>query len=382
MTTVLSSMNVKKQSGNRYKLYEGKWRTTLTKKEPLDSRGESYPWPTERVDQSWVNRTHFIRRLGHVEGIIKSKSLPDHKCLICHQKIEDAEFKINNMFWYRNLSHYLEKHDVRPTEDFEHRIFMYRTDNTGEKKKMRLNSRVIQKYGLHYIKIEGNQLSILDALLINGGVTKFHDGDDPDILRFAEHSGMLDFDRMQLERIIISGKPGRVDDDDNNIFLPSNDPSMLDYEYMFHTHPPTPNPGSRAIDGILYEFPSIGDLFHFIDFHKRGAIQGSLVITPEGLYNVHRHPFNNQPLDIDEEKFFDDTKIAYDKVLMDSYSKYGYRFTPDEFFERIASDRKWINELNKTLNKYSLHIDYYPRSKDKANNWTIGTVYLPVYPVN
>ena len=37
------------------------------------------------------------------------------------------------------------------------------------------------------------------------------------------------------------------------------------YQYLFHTHPPTPKPGGRAGEGIVYEFPSIGDILHFID---------------------------------------------------------------------------------------------------------------------
>ena len=32
----------------------------------------------------------------------------------------------------------------------------------------------------------------------------------------------------------------------------------IDFEYIFHTHPSTPNPGSRDFsEGILYEFPSV-----------------------------------------------------------------------------------------------------------------------------
>ena len=55
---------------------------------------------------------------------------------------------------------------------------------------------------------------------------------------------------------------------------------------MFHTHPPTPFPGSRVVDGILYEFPSISDIYHFADHFNAGETQGSLIIAPEGMYII------------------------------------------------------------------------------------------------
>ena len=60
----------------------------------------------------------------------------------------------------------------------------------------------------------------------------------------------------------------------------------VDFEYMFHTHPATPYPGARINEGILYEFPSVSDLFHLIDHHNDGITQGSMIITPEGMYII------------------------------------------------------------------------------------------------
>ena len=61
------------------------------------------------------------------------------------------------------------------------------------------------------------------------------------------------------------GNTNRVDKGDSEIYMPNNVDDMYNYEYMFHTHPPTPKPGGRADVGIMYELPSIGDLLHFID---------------------------------------------------------------------------------------------------------------------
>ena len=99
---------------------------------------------------------------------------------------------------------------------------------------------------------------------------------------------LLDFNNSGLEKIIISGNTSRVDANDDVIFLPKNMIDAFDYEYIFHTHPPTPKQGARANVGILYEFPSISDLFHFMDHYNEGKTQGSIVIAPEGMYIIRK----------------------------------------------------------------------------------------------
>lgn len=64
---------------------------------------------------------------------------------------------------------------------------------------------------------------------------------------------------------------------------------MLKQKYIFHTHPTTPYIGSRFKNGIIYEFPSIMDINHFIEHHNRGELQISMVITPEGLYIIRKN---------------------------------------------------------------------------------------------
>ena len=54
----------------------------------------------------------------------------------------------------------------------------------------------------------------------------------------------------------------KLNREDEDILLPIDLPDIKDYEYIFHTHSPTPFPGSRAVDGVLYEFPSISDIYH------------------------------------------------------------------------------------------------------------------------
>jgi hypothetical protein len=50
----------------------------------------------------------------------------------------------------------------------------------------------------------------------------------------------------------------------------------------------------------------------------------------------------------------------------------------ETFYSEIAQDIVFLEGLNKILNKYDLHIDFYPRIKDNNGYWIIDTVYLPI----
>ena len=78
-------------------------------------------------------------------------------------------------------------------------------------------------------------------------------------------------------------------------YLPGDMPEAYEYSFIFHTHPPEKGgPGSRAPYGILYEFPSSSDLLHFIEHYNNGITIGSLVMTPEGLYNIRKHKLDSK----------------------------------------------------------------------------------------
>ena len=223
----------------------------------------------------------------------------------------------------------------------------------------------------------------MDALMIHGGYNKkYFDIHQKEFYRFSEHAGILDFDDLGLDKIIISAKTSRVDKNDNEIYFPKNMKEAFDYEYIFHTHPPTPQPGSRAKIGILYEFPSISDILHFFDHYNMGKTQGSIVIAPEGLYNIRKFSQNNKDkinLDSDiEDIMINKLTKVYNKVQYNSIQKYGSKITLDKFYKEIIQDFTAIDSINNILHEYDLHIDYFPRIKDSHNNWFIDTIYLPV----
>jgi hypothetical protein len=196
---------------------------------------------------------------------------------------------------------------------------------------------------------------------------------------YSEHVGLLDFNEDGLDKIIISGKTSRIEKDDEEIFLPSDIPYALDYEYIFHTHPPTPKPGGRSKFGILYEFPSISDIFHFIDHYNKGSTQGSIIIAPEGLYNIRKLIMDKKKIKVNEDALYKELGGIMRKCQNEALKVYGDTFTSYIFYSKIAQDRKYIDNINLIANKYKIHIDYYSRQKDIKGNWIIDSIHLPVF---
>lgn len=368
--------------------YESFWRKSKNDN-TRDSNGDLFPWPKEG-DKYWTDKTEFKNKLLGVQKYLKSKNkfntavYNNKDCLLCNQKdITHGTFNLNNIIWEDGLVHYIDVHNVRPSSDFIDKIYKFNPTFKNIKRTIKYGSYIYKIENMRYIKMERNQILILDALMRHGGYSrKYIDKNNKTPLyRYSEHSGLLDFNHFGLEKVIISGKTNRVDKGDEEIFLPKNMPDALDYEYLFHTHPPTPKPGGRADIGILYEFPSISDLFHFIDHFNDGQTQGSLVITPEGMYNIRKLVFDRQKIKIDEDDLYENMQKTMRKVQDDALKKYGTQFTTYEFYSKISQDRHYIDMINKQLNKYELHIDFYSRLKDDKGKWVIDTIYLPVYVI-
>lgn len=344
----------------------------------VDSKGNKFPIPEE--GEKWLYSEEFIKKLKVLEKVLldSGKFLKFEKikeCKLCDKSYSTGTYKLDRYVWEDNLTHYIEVHNIKPPEDFVDFIFFSKFNNI-----LKFESRIIKDSGKKYIKINKNQLLILDALLEHGGYNqKYADLKNKNIFRYSEHSGLFDFNSNKLQKILVLGNTTRVDKGDNEIFMPNNVEDMFNYEYMFHTHPPTPKPGGRAEYGILYELPSIGDILHFIDHFNDGKISGSIVITSEGLYNIRSRTYTEDKIKIDEDKlFFDYNKISR-KIQETSLKKYGTKFTDKEFYGKIAQDKDLINTINSVLNEFEMHIDYIPRILNEKNNWVLDSIYLPIY---
>ncbi|QKF93879.1 hypothetical protein QKU48_gp0421 [Fadolivirus algeromassiliense] len=377
-------MNVIKINNILYK-YEFFWRKNK-KEHVYDFNNKLLPFPehndTEFPDKSNIHQTLLeVQRNLYADNKFYPYSSNNYKdCLLCDKKdITTGIYSVNNVRWETGLKHYIKKHNIKPSDEFIDFIYRY-SNNIRPSKNIiaRINGIKVVRSNKKYLKITRNQILIMDALMEHGGFKVYGDRKNQ-LYRYSEHAGLLDFNNSGLEKIIISGNTTRVDANDDDIYLPRNMIEALDYEYIFHTHPPTPVPGGRVKSGILYEFPSISDIFHFIDHYNGGRTQGSIVIAPEGMYIIRKKKVDDTKIDIDEDEFYKETLNMMWKCQRESITKYGKTFTTKKFYSKIAQDKTYINNINKVINKYKLHIDYYPRIKDETNKWVIDTIYLPVY---
>jgi hypothetical protein len=343
-----------------------------------DSKGKKFPIPEEGI--KWLYSEDFIKKIKILEKVLDNskkflKFENKKPCFLCNKSYSTGTYKLDKYIWEDNLTHYVEKHNIKPPEEFIDFIMFSKFNNT-----LRLESRIIKDDGKKFIKINKNQLLILDALLEHGGYNqKYADLKNKNIFRYSEHSGLFDFNSNKLQKIVVLGNTNRVDKGDNEIYMPNNVEDMFNYEYIFHTHPPTPKPGGRAEFGILYELPSIGDILHFLDHFNDGKISGSIVITSEGLYNIRNRDLTPDKISIDEDALFAEYNKVSRKIQENSIKKYGIKFTQHEFFSKIAQDTDLINQMNIVLNKFNINIDYIPRIQNEKEQWIIDTLYLPIY---
>lgn len=352
-----------------------------------DAKGESFPLAKEGKAE-WTSQKQLVERLKEIEAYLEKKhktitilnrATECQNCQLCDDKcVGTKKYNIGNYVWENSLSHYIEKHNIRPPEQFIDKLFSY---TVQQQEPLKLFGRIARSARTStYMKLDRNQIMILDALMKHGGYTKkYIDAKKKKLFRYSEHAGFLDIDNKKVDKIIVSGSTVRVDREDEEIYLPGNIPEAFDYEYIFHTHPPTPKPGGRAIDGILYEFPSTSDMLHFIDHFNDGKTIGSLVMTAEGLYNIRKLEKNGRKIIIDEDKFYEEVKRTLRDIQGRALEKYGVKFNNYEFHSKISQDTSFVDHLNDHLKKYELKIDFYPRIKDMKGSWVVDTVYLPVF---
>ena len=382
------SLNIIKHNNNTL-LFESYWRNDINQIYHVDLVGNIFPYPYNL--KYWPGKDQFVDKLTTVHNDYKKyndkdsfiiKMIFEHtnKCLLCNDKISTFKYKIFDFLWEESLIHYITKHNVKPSNEFIDLIFKYVNPLHKKNKIIKYNKKIYIVHYLKYIKITKNQIMIMDALLTHGGYSKKYYG-DKNTVKYSEHSGLLDFNMKQLQKIIISGKTNRIDATDDEIYLPYNIPDALEYEYIFHTHPPTPLPGSRAEYGILYDFPSTNDILHFLSHYNEGLTQGSIVVASEGLYNIRKHIFDRQKINIEKSETVFEKQLDHisDKIQNMAINKYGFNFTQHEFYSVISQDMLYINMFNTFLNKNNIHIDYYPRIYDTIGNWIIDDLYLPIH---
>jgi hypothetical protein len=254
-----------------------------------------------------------------------------------------------------------------------------------------INNLKISNDLLNYYLLNTNGFHIIDGLYEEGS-KKIYIENTKNIftsnkLRYSEHSGFIYFKDNKIDKIVILNN-SRTDSNDPVIYLPKNSVEAFNVNYIFHTHPKTPYIGSR----MIYEFPSLSDILHFIDHYNDGILIGSIVIAPEGLYIIRPRNINSNrnKIKIDHNIFVNKLKDIYNDCFYNSIKKFDYlsltknkvdnyvKIPDDLFYTKIVNDFTFINYINNYLTKFNIFIDYYPRIKlGNTDNWVFPNIYIP-----
>jgi hypothetical protein len=303
---------------------------------------------------------------------LATKTQKDEKCSKCKKNFF-YKYKLKNLSFTELNIHELIYHNCIDYELYE-QIINY----------------VIENDIVYYNSFNTNELNVMDSLYEEGSkkiyIEKTKNIFESKRNKYSEHYGLLYFNGNKLDKVVVLLK-SRVEKDDNSIYMPQNSLEALEVSYIFHTHPKTPYLGSRMSISILYEFPSMHDIIHFIDHHNRGVLLGSIVIAPEGIYNIRKNIFNRDKIKIDYDLFLSEMEDVYIECFQDSMEEYSdlkqeekingyYKIDDDIFYKEVATNINFIKKINNSLLKYDITIDFYNRIflNDK---WIFPTIYLP-----
>ena len=76
------------------------------------------PKPKER-EKPWKGRRDFLAHLRRVQAKTRVARYKGWStCRICGQKNGSTEYKCNGWVWPDGLYHYIEEHNVKPSDDF------------------------------------------------------------------------------------------------------------------------------------------------------------------------------------------------------------------------------------------------------------------------
>ena len=354
--------------------YEGIWRKSKkTKKYDINKKLFPFPYKKKyKKNNSFIKKLKFIEKFLNLKNNYTNYKHP-RRCYYTNNSIGKKIYTLYNVTWDETLLYYIKKYNIKPTYNFKKFINSIKKKNNRlylDKKykypNFKIKGTIFKRYNKKYLKLNSNQLRILDSLFLDGS-NKFYKYKNKKL--YSEHSGLLDFDNKSIDKIIVNGTNNYYDKNDKHILLPNNIKDEADYEFIFHTHPITKN---RINDKIIYEFPSFSDLLNFSENYNEGYTQGSIIICPEGIYIIYAKDVKKKILLTNKDK-----DLEYDllDINLQAYNKYFKSYSKKLFYTKIIKDYYYLNAFNKLIKPYNLIIKYYPRIKDN-NNYILPDIHL------
>ena len=237
---------------------------------------------------------------------------------------------------------------------------------------------------MKHITLPHNQLMILDALFEQGSNSKYqqlakgYSKSNPKKYIYSEHSGSMIVKNDEIDQILVYAAPGRIEETDAEIIMPINQDDMGNHPYLFHTHPGTSRKTTLIREGVVFEFPSPGDLFNFAYYEKKQhKVQASIIVVAEGMYVIRK---NNWDCDIllgsNEYPYIQKGIDKIHRLAQNNIGKNPKCYDSiDNFQKYVARNPKYIEKYNKLLHHTNLFVDYYPRIYEN-NEWTLMPIQL------
>ena len=301
----------------------------------------------------------FMKKLLNIQKYCQRKTIKSQKY-----------YQLGNIIWSNKL---LKKDGSYPSDYFVKCILATSTFNGGiVNPPLEIPTDKIPSF--HYIPLHYNKLLIIDALVKQGSSRRYQHNDR---FIYSEHSGVISIKYKTVDKIIVSTEKNRIDNQDDDIYLPTNITDFKKYEYLFHTHPNTDVYGGRIKEGIIYEFPSANDILNFVKYHNEGIAQSSIIATPEGIYVIRPIKYCQQIyIAKDFHHQLQDSILEWEKMAI---KRFKYLFPkisdPKVFHQNVGNDRYFINLYNQFIKSTNLLVEYYPRIF-KNNEWHLPQIYL------
>lgn len=362
----------------------------------------SYPFFIDKMSKIQKLSEKVYPKKSEIYKIYLQSIILNKNCHDCNIK---KFYKLGNIVWANNIKHNIETHQSYPSEYFIKIILnTYIINNYIINPPIQIHSNQINTF--KYIPLHYNKLLIIDALMKQGSYpryliqkntknseTQLEINSDSNGINsnsnnsfkqmdiryiYSEHSGVLSVKNGIIDNIIVSTKTDRIDVEDNNIYLPINTENLINYEYLFHTHPNTSRYAGRIKEGIIYEFPSVNDIFNFIKYRTEGKAQASIIVVPEGIYIIRPIKYYDKyKINLDLFHLLRKFILKLEKMAIKKYKPYIHKMSdPDTFHDTVGSDMLYIKMYNKFIESANLFIEYYPREK-KNGEWCLRQINLP-----
>ena len=162
---------------SKLQFYEGFWRKSKDIKK-YDINKKLFPYPLKKKKK--LKNKKFLSKLKILQNILLKKNkftlYKNYKiCVYTNKKVGKKIFTLFNVHWDETLLYYITNYNIKPSKNFIDFILNIKTlnkkiyiDKAYKYPNFKIKGTIFKRYNIKYLKINYNQLRILDSLYIDG----------------------------------------------------------------------------------------------------------------------------------------------------------------------------------------------------------------------